>query len=140
VVRHPDRIRAAEAVRLAEDQQLDAGAIAGRVGVHERTVRRWLSNAGVPQRPGPRRTAARRPGRAPLSADAAQALRAAWDALPAPTRGGAGHDLTGEEGRAVIAAMTAHRRAGVTAASLGRALGVSGQYVRRITSTKASDE
>jgi hypothetical protein len=140
VVRHRDRVRAAEAARLAEQEQMSAAVIAARVGAHERTVRRWLADGGVRLRPGPRRISPRRPARQAVSADAARALRTAWDALPPPPRGGDGHDLNCADGTALLAALSAHRREGVTAASLGRVLGVSGQYIRRITSREAGDE
>jgi transposase len=132
MVRTRDARREAEAVRLAVDEGMTAVAIAGTLGADERTVRRWLDAGGVILRPGPRPSRPR-PVRRPLGSGDAGVLRAAWDAVPPPARRTAGHDLASQEGRVFTAALEAHRRAGVSCAELSRALGVSAQYIRRIS-------
>jgi hypothetical protein len=122
------------------DEDMTAVAIAGTLGADERTVRRWLDIAGVILRPGPRPGRSRpRPARRPLGNGDAGALREAWDRLPPPGRRTAGHDLACPEGREFTAALKAHRAAGVSAAELGRVLGVSAQYIRRITAQDSED-
>jgi len=129
--------RAADAAALAGS--LSAAAIARRLGVHERTVRRWLGAYGIPLRRGPRPSAPGRPRRPIGDADAA-ALASLWQSLPPPPRGGGGHDLRGTGGQELVRLLTGHRREGVTAAALGAVLGVSGQYIRRITAGGGRDQ
>lgn len=53
MARARDEGRVAEAARLYHEENLTARAVGARIGVHERTVRRWLGDGTRPPGPQP---------------------------------------------------------------------------------------
>jgi hypothetical protein len=141
--RRRDEARYAEAVRLYTGlpggEGLTVRQVAARVPADEKTVRRWLAGAGALRAPGPRRRGPARAARQRLTGEEEAELRAMWSAVPVPARGGPGHDLASVQGRQVLALLGRYREGGVSGAELGRAVGVSGAYVRRITAQAGKD-